>query len=457
MSRRTIVLPDTDAEDFLMLVGLLRCVPPAKFGSCAFEGSAPTSIEIREGTKYVARRQRWSGMLRARIAILGLALVGGGSSVARAEVALPAKLGDGFELVIAKDAFDRPRVHVRKGKLTLPLDRAEHVEGIRIDRAARSVTLDLEDSCLLTQYTQTWTYDRLGALLESSQAELLREKKNDKEAARGFARAAALDPTWNAPAYALAAAQARLGDASAALKALSPWLANEPIGAYVRVSTNPDLAPLLARPELQAIRGKQPGTALLTADGIVGKVAIAGSMFAAVREATDGGSSGFTSDLVIYEVAAGVQHELAATPLVTHDDSNHDCYPEPGAAASCRLTAAGRTAVARRAALLQTMLRELGFVQAAIEPATTLEDNGWHAKRRYAFPKHKLGIVVDGYRARVLQRDTALGEGQVEEVVRASAFLEGPGVVAVWSTHVVSENGCDAARGNVTLIPVKMP
>lgn len=47
--------------------------------------------------------------------------------------------------------------------------------------------------------------------------------KDYKAAAAGFAQAAALDPTWNIPAYNLASAHQLLGDKPAAMAALAPW------------------------------------------------------------------------------------------------------------------------------------------------------------------------------------------------------------------------------------------
>lgn len=394
------------------------------------------------------------------VVMASAALAAGAPAFARAEpVELPAKLGEGFEVVKVEDkqaSSGSPRIYIRKGTRKILLAHAEEVE--RIDRSARSVTLVIDRWCG-SPSTQTWAYTRLDAQLEHERAERLRDDKKDAEAARGFARAVALDPSWNEPAYALATAEARLGHAEAALKALAPWLAKEPIAAYVRVSADRDLAPLLERPALRAIRAKQPGTIALTADGLVGKVAISadGARFAVVSEAVHGLSSSFSSDLEIYDVSSGVQRLLATTPLARDEDSSSDCYPAPGTSTSCRLTTEGRNAVTRRAATLQAMLRELGFGPAASEPVITLESASWHAKQRYAFPKHKLGLVVDNGTARVVQRNTDLGSGQLEHVMHDAIFIEQPSVVAVWSSRFVPHTSCDGPHGSVTLIPIKLP
>jgi hypothetical protein len=396
-------------------------------------------------------------MLLARMVVPGLVLMTSAPSFAQAELKFPVRLGEGFELVVVKESFGSPRIHVRKRTLRTRLERASFVDRVRIDRSARSVTLELETSCNIS-YTETWTYDRLGALLENASAFGLHQKKNHKEAALGFARAAALDPTWNTPAYYLASAETLLGDQDAAIKALAHWLAEEPIGTYVRVSTDRELAPLLARPELQAIRAKEPGTVTLTADGITGKVAVTadGALLAVVREEYNWGSSAFESELDIYDVASGLR--LAATPFVNYRESNNDCYPKHGSSENCRLTKAGRTTVARRAAALQTMLRELGFVPAAVEPGTVLESNGRHGKQRVAFRKNKLGLVHHYGPARVLQRDTELGAGAIAYAMDDAVFVEQPRVVVVWSSNSGAEDGCDSGKGSaVDLIHVKMP
>jgi hypothetical protein len=95
---------------------------------------------------------------------------------------------------------------LRKGKQRTRFGSAAYVTSVQIDAAAHSVTLALENWCN-RPYKETWTYAALGARLENTSAYQLHKKANYKLAALGFARAVALDPTWNIPAYNLASAQ----------------------------------------------------------------------------------------------------------------------------------------------------------------------------------------------------------------------------------------------------------
>jgi len=393
---------------------------------------------------------------RARIpGIIAVAVIAGAPLAAHAEPTLPAKLGEGFELVAAPGNGVRA-LDLRKGKQRTRFGSAAYVASVQVDAAAHSVTLELENWCN-RPYKETWTYAALGARLENTSAYQLHRKANYKLAALGFARAVALDPTWNIPAYNLASAQTLLGDQGAAIKALAPWLASAPITTYVQVTMDRELAPLLARPELQAIHAKQPGTVTVTADGITGKVAVSAdrTLLALVRAEHSWGSSSFTSQLEILEAATG--QLIATTPLVTWNDSNVDCYPSSSTAKDCSLTPAGRTAAGQRAAVIQTMLRELGFVQAVTEPSITLENEGRGGKKRFSFPNHKLGLVVKDGAASVLQNNTELGSGGAATFIDDAIFVEQPRLVVIWSTDPGSE-GCDSTNpSHVSLIPVKTP
>jgi hypothetical protein len=318
------------------------------------------------------------------------------------------------------------------------------------------VTLELENWCNRA-YTETWTYAALEARLENTSAYQLHKKASYKMAALGFARAAALDPTWNIPAYNLASARALLGDQDAAIKALAPWLASAPITTYVQVTMDPELSPLLARPELKAIRAKQPGTVTVTADGITGQVAVSPdrALLAVVRAEHSWGSSNFYSQLEIREAAT--DKLVATAPLVTWNDSNPDCNVSSGTSKDCSLTSSGRKMVTRRAAMLQTMLSELGFVQAVTEAPTVLENGGRMGKKRLSFPNHKLGLVAKDGPVSVLQYNTELGSGAIGGFMDDAIFVEQPRVVVIWSSHQGSE-GCDSTDPSyVDLIPVKTP
>src|SRR5213075_966796 len=84
------------------------------------------------------------------------------------------------------------------------------------------------------------------------------------DAADGFARALALDPGLDVAVTNLASAQVRAGKLDAAARTLAPLLAKAPVATYARVASDPDLAPLLRRPEVAALRAPARGTARLT-------------------------------------------------------------------------------------------------------------------------------------------------------------------------------------------------
>src|SRR5262249_42402743 len=109
-----------------------------------------------------------------------------------------------------------------------------------------------------------YTFDQLESRLVNTEGFAKHLAKDDKAAAVLFEKAAKLDATWRIPAYNLASARVLLGERAAALAALAPWLAKEPVTTYVQVSQDSDLRPLLGEKALVAL--KATGTAKIDFD-----------------------------------------------------------------------------------------------------------------------------------------------------------------------------------------------
>ena len=108
------------------------------------------------------------------------------------------------------------------------------------------------------------TVAKLNARLENVAALALHRARKWTEAAAGFSRALALDPTLDVAATNLASAQLLAGKPEDALRTLAPLLEKAPVATYAQVASDPELAPLLKRPALAALRAPTPGKARLT-------------------------------------------------------------------------------------------------------------------------------------------------------------------------------------------------
>ena len=141
--------------------------------------------------------------------------------------------------------------------------RAESLENLKVDRMAKRVELDVDRGPGCLGEHLSFGFAQLQARIENTDAYARHRKHDWAGAIAGYAKAIALDPTWRIPAYNRAGASVSSGDLAAGVAALAPWLASEPIATFVQVSSDPELAPLLARPELAAIRAAKPGTVTL--------------------------------------------------------------------------------------------------------------------------------------------------------------------------------------------------
>lgn len=343
-------------------------------------------------------------------------------------------LGEGYEVHVASNGL-----HVAKGKQRARLADALSIKKASLDKKARSVDVEVEDYSCEGSHRYTWTLGHLDARLENTAAYALHKKKDFKASAAGFTRAVAADPTWHIPAYNLASAQQLLGDKAAAAATLAPWLASAPIPTYVQVTTDPELSPLLDRPELVAVRAKKPGKVKLTAKGIDGDIAYDSvrGLLAVTRTEGSWGSSAFTTELEIYDVATGKR--VANTPLIRWDETSNECYDETG----CELVPGARPAIAKRAKQLQTMLDQLGFAKPKVETGTAPAYDESGDKQTVQLKKAKLGVVAKDGTVRVLQKDTVLGQASIDGRISRVDYLEGPKVVLVSASRAGAE-GCEA-------------
>jgi len=337
-------------------------------------------------------------------------------------------LGNGYSL-----QADHNQVYIRKGSQTAPLAKGSGFTSVKVDTKAKAATVEVEDATCVGSTKYTWSFDHLDARLENAASFAAVKKKDYKAAAAGFERAVARDPKWNIAAYNLASAYQLAGDKAKAVAALAPWLASKPVATYLQVTIDPDLAPLLDCPELKALRAKQPGSIKITADGITGGVAYdpARNLIAFSRLEHSGSSMQYIIEIEIWDVAARTKR--ASHFLVDWADSR----PFTDKAS---LTAAGKIAVTKRAAMLEKLLGELGF-QAT---PTEVSEEGTHDddKIKLGLPKAKLGVVGKDDTARALRGNTVVGTAKIEGKLLTATLIDAAKTI-VLTSHRGWAEGCD--------------
>jgi tetratricopeptide (TPR) repeat protein len=198
-----------------------------------------------------AANHAFSRMMRILLALVAA------TSIAHAEGAKRKALGHGLELVVENNA-----VYVVKGKVRARLEPGYGIESAKLVGTQVDAILDQLSCDAMATAPSHWQLDQLEARLANAAAYGQHTKKDFKSAEAGFARAAALDPAWPIAAYNLASARQLLGDLDGAVAALAPWLKSEPLVTYIQVAGDPELAPLLARPELKALQATKRGSAV---------------------------------------------------------------------------------------------------------------------------------------------------------------------------------------------------
>jgi tetratricopeptide (TPR) repeat protein len=279
-----------------------------------------------------------------------------------------------------------------------------------------------------------WQLDQLEARLANVVAYGQHTKQDYKSAEAGFARAAALDPTWPIAAYNLASARQLQGDLAGAVAALAPWLKSDPMATYIQVASDPELAPLLARPELKALQATKRGSVAVDAKGITGDIAYSperGELAIARREAS-WGACVYMVDIELHDATSGKL--VAKAPLIKWDETLPECSGDG-------IKASARPAIAERAKLVQGILADLGFSPAAIERGTQPTGN-YGEKRTSSFAKAKLGVVGKDGLVRVLRKDTELGHASTLDQLLAAVLVTDLDTV-VLTTGRAGREGCE--------------
>jgi hypothetical protein len=320
----------------------------------------------------------------------------------------------------------------------------------------------IEDSCG-QEHAVSLTLADLNARLENGAALALYRQRKWADAADGFARALALDPGLDVAVTNLASAQVRAGKPDAAARTLAPLLAKAPVATYARVVSDPDLAPLLRRPEVAALRAPARGTARLTLTKHEatlhgsspgksppgkspgpGAVAVSRKyeLMAAVDDEWSWGTCTGQADLLVVDFAGA---EVARLPLfsraeMTTDDSD-----------GCPFRRAARGKIAARAAAAQRVLADLGFSPVAGEEgAVSTSERG---NPRALFARGKLGVVVGRDGIRALRGDDELGAtvNPGAEQIRAAIHLADANVVFLrWGRG--GREGCEASDPQGALV-----
>jgi hypothetical protein len=377
-------------------------------------------------------------------------------------------------------AVEPGSVVVRRGALAAPLP----VLGRSVNpRALKGVAMEadggaaggrgklivtIEDSCD-QEHAVSLTLANLNARIENVAALALYRQRKFVDAADGFARALALDPGLDVAVTNLASAQVRAGKPDAAAKTLAPLLAKAPVATYARIASDPDLAPLLKRPEVAALRAQVRGTARLTltkhevtlhgspsgkspgkkspvaaADPGPGVVAVSSkyALVAAVDDEWSWGSCSGEADLLLLDFAGA---EVARLPLFSYAEMTTD------ESDNCPFRRAAKGKIAARVAAGQRLLGDLGFSPIAGEEgalSTTEKGNS-----RALFARGKLGVVVGRDRIRALRGDEELGAtaNPGAENIRAATHLADANVVFVrWGRS--GREGCEGSDPQGVLV-----
>lgn len=345
-------------------------------------------------------------------------------------------------------SIERGSLYLTRGTARVLIGAGIAIEKATIDRATNKLTLVAQDTDKETgsieRFRQIWDLAALEAQLENAAALALHRKGDYRGAAAHFERAIALLPAWDAPAFGQASALRLDGDLDGAARVLAPWLAAKPVATYVRVATDPDLKPLLGRPELIAARAARPGNAQLTPNGtLVGNVAFAPerSLLAVTDRSGNGGSSVFSDVLQIFD---GASAELIAEAVIIKAKETRDDCSEDEDDSACLLPGA-RATVATRIRALSTMLVELGFVVTPVERGKTTPAG------HYRFERAKLGVVANGQSVGLLRRDQTLATGPTLHKLTEAHFVEAAGAAVVRSYEA---GGCHGEQTQWTVLPV---
>jgi hypothetical protein len=358
-------------------------------------------------------------------------------------------LPNGLTLVLEKSTLTVRR-GTRRARIEVPAstDIITDVEA-RQGPVDGSVIVTITDSCD-ERHVLNFTVPGLEARLENVAALDLHRQRRWNESAAGFARAVALDPTFDVAATNLASAQVMLGKPDDAMKTIAPLLARAPVATYAKLVSDPELAPLLQQAEVAALRVPVPGTARLkqtsTDVGLERSFALSSRyrVVAAVHRESGWGICTSEAELVLLDLK-GV--ELARMRLYDTSESTTD--EEHG----CPIAKSARPRVAARVAAAQRLLTDLGFSPAGELGQQSTTDSGL---LRRTFPHAKVGLVIGPKGVRALHGDHELGAAPTRgESLDAAAFLDGYDAIAfTWSRS--GREGCEGTDPTgVQVLPLK--
>lgn len=357
------------------------------------------------------------------------------------------KVADGYELVSGQRGID-----VRKGKrrATLFTGYAFDVKA-KVDAKAKKVTITRSEECA-SDLSDTLTFDQLEARLLNTESLVLHRKKDWANAAKGFAQAAKLDPTYTLAAYNLASAHSRLGQLPEANTALAPWVKSNPIATYIQVSVDSELQPLLTTKEIIAVKGTtKPGTAKVGASGEID----GGYAYSAERGwlAVPHSDAGYldcnaNESLTIFDVKTG--KKVGSIPLGSIPAGGDG----PCAGTSKATIEKAKKARAEKAKVAEAVLVAFGFAKIASESAGADEKDDDSGKRVARFPAAKIGVVDNGGNVNVLRGNTSLGKGTISGGrFTGAAYLPDAKVIVL--TSYVPSDMC--ARTDEDLVIIKDP
>ena len=152
----------------------------------------------------------------------------------------------GTDLRLELDGSYDGGLSVRRGKVRarVPVDLPypEFLTGVSAKATSTTVTVQAEANCEGPQ-TFTLARARLEALLENAAARSLARARQWDEAAAGFSRALAADPTLSEAATNLAVAQVHAQHPTDAVATLARAAEHDPIWVAWRLAADPELSP----------------------------------------------------------------------------------------------------------------------------------------------------------------------------------------------------------------------
>lgn len=403
----------------------------------------------------------------SRGALWGICLVISLAASARADAPVPEisgkdvrAIGGGYELYFGGGRGGSGAegwLQVRKGKRSASLEVGEGVpratQLVTVKVTGKAVTLSYMPRC--EEVAVTYSRDQLAARLDLEEGARLAAAGKPAAAEPLLARAAALDPSWDRAARQLAKVRVKLGRADEAVAALASRLAAAPLDEYVRIALDPQLASLVERPALRALRAQSAGTAKLRASSPGGAVLSGagvarapGGQLAFVESIGSHGACWQVTSLILRD--GKTLARLAAVPLSVSGDHDGDGCSDP------QLTPEGAARIAARTAAANQILAALGFVALEGEVMTANEEVRPGVKR-LRFGKSGLGLVLgaDGA-ARLFQGGKLLVEHPAGSVglptVTEAALVPSERRVFLWRWW----SGCEHEEGSdVVALPLQ--